>query len=189
MSPNSTPPQPISHLGITTMATFRVSESAPWGVLDHWIWNGNPLGVFTVTSDHAIGEDWLSDAMGDHRDNHGLAVVDTVAANPADRLREALAQSQQRQEVRLGGHMQSEQVWPPPGADTIVILKVAGDSRQGWLRVTWDSGEVHVQGDATAPGRSPMQQEIGPDVEMTDREVVRAWAIRRDYFVWRSWAD
>src|SRR5450759_966855 len=88
-------------LGGHWMRTFLRTERAPWGVLDTWLSQGHPLGVFTVLADHARGEGWLPDVMGDHQGVWGLAVVDRVTGQPADRLHEALDQSQRRQERRL----------------------------------------------------------------------------------------
>src|SRR5665648_719677 len=73
---------------------------------------GHPLGVFTVLADHARGEGWLAEVKGDRQGVWGLAIVDRVARDPADRLREVLGQSQRRQVERLGGSMQSVQALP-----------------------------------------------------------------------------
>jgi len=94
------------------MRTFLSSERAPWGVLDNWLNQGHPLAVFTVLVDHATGEGWLAEVKGDRQGVWGLAVVDRVAGEPADRLREVLRQSQRRQVERLGGSMQPVQAWP-----------------------------------------------------------------------------
>jgi len=80
------------------MGTFLSSERAPWGVLDSWLNQGRPLGVFTVLADHATDTGWLAKVRADHHGVWGLAVVDLVAAEPVDRLHEALKQSQRRQE-------------------------------------------------------------------------------------------
>jgi len=72
-------------------------------------------------------------------------------------------------------------VWPPADADTLVVLKVAEDSRPGWLRFTWHEGETFVQGDK-------MEQEVPPDLDLTDRDAVLAWISRCAYgYVWKSW--
>ena len=89
------------------MRTFLSSEHSPWGVLDSWLNQGHSLGVFTVLSDHATGEGWLAEVKGDHLGVWGLAVVDHVAAEPAERLREALDQSKRRQRRTLGGATQA----------------------------------------------------------------------------------
>ena len=94
------------------MRTFLTSERAPWGVLDSWLSQGQLLGVFTVLADHAKGEGWLAEVKGDRQGVWGLAVVDRVAEEPANRLREVLGQSQRRQVERLGGSMQPVQAWP-----------------------------------------------------------------------------
>src|SRR5665648_119336 len=73
---------------------------------------GHPLGVFTVLADHARGEGWLAEVKGDRQGVWGLAIVDRVARDPADRLREVLGQSQRRRVERLGGSMQSVQALP-----------------------------------------------------------------------------
>src|SRR5665811_1987193 len=82
------------------MRTFLTSERSPWGVLDTWLNQGRPLGVFTVMADHARGEGWLAEVKGDHHGAWGLAVVDRVTGEPADRLHEALKQSHRRQQER-----------------------------------------------------------------------------------------
>ena len=107
------------------MRTFLSSERAPWGVFDNWLNQGRPLGVFTVLADHARGEGWLAEVKGDHQGAWGLAVVDRVTGEPADRLREVLRQSQRRQVERLGGSMQPVQAWPlrdvVPGEVAVVM--------------------------------------------------------------------
>src|SRR5450631_4154371 len=82
------------------MRTFLSSERAPWGVLDGWLSRGRPLAIFTVLADHATGKGWLAEIKGDHQGTWGLAVVDRVTGEPADRLHEALKQSQRRQQQR-----------------------------------------------------------------------------------------
>ena len=63
------------------------------------------------------------------------------------------------------------------------MLKVAEDTRPGWLRFTWHEGEAFVQGDK-------MQQEILPDLDLADRDAVVAWAVRCRYpRVMPSWGD
>ena len=94
------------------MRTFLSSERAPWGVFDNWLNQGRPLGVFTVMADHARGEGWLAEVKGDHHGAWGLAVVDRVTGEPADRLHEALEQGQQRQLERLRESTQPIQVRP-----------------------------------------------------------------------------
>ena len=98
------------------MRTFLSSERAPWGVLDTWLDQGHILGVFTVMADYARGEGWLAEVRGDHRGVWGLAVVDRVVGEPADRLRVALDQSKQRQRERRSGSLQPVQVRPFPEA-------------------------------------------------------------------------
>ena len=98
------------------MRKFVSSQRAPWGVLDTWQNQGQPLGVFTVLTEHAHGEDWLAEVKGDHQGVWGLAVVDQAAGKPADRLREALDQSKRRQERRLAFSTQPLQIWPLPDA-------------------------------------------------------------------------
>ena len=94
------------------MRTFLSSERAPWGVFDTWLDQGHPLGIFTVLADHTRGEGWLAEVKGDRQGVWGLAIVDRVAGDPADRLREVLGQSQRREVERLGGSMQSVQALP-----------------------------------------------------------------------------
>ena len=94
------------------MRTLLSSERAPWGVLDSWLNQGHPLGVFTVLADHASGEGWLAKVKGDHQGVWGLAVVDRVTGEPADRLHEALEQSQRRQQKRLRESTQPIQIRP-----------------------------------------------------------------------------
>src|ERR1035437_6384927 len=98
------------------MRKFVSSQRAPWGVLDTWQNQRQPLGVFTVLTEHAHGEDWLAEVKGDHQGVWGLAVVDQAAGKPADRLREALDQSKRRQERRLAFSTQPLQIWPLPDA-------------------------------------------------------------------------
>lgn len=83
------------------MRTCLSSQRARWGVFDSWLNQGHPLGVFTVLADHASGDDWLVNVKGGHRGAWGLAIVDQVAEDPAERLREALSQSQRRQQRTL----------------------------------------------------------------------------------------
>jgi hypothetical protein len=94
------------------MRTFLSSERAPWGVLDTWLNQGHPLGVFTVLTDHARGEGWLAEVKRDHQGVWELAVVDRVAGEPADRLREALDQSKRRQGGSAGGSVPPIQARP-----------------------------------------------------------------------------
>ena len=100
------------------MRTFLSSEHTPWGVLDSWLSQGRPLGVFTVLADHATDEGWLAEVKGDHHGPWGLAVVDRVVGEPSDRLHEALEQSQRRQQERLCESTQPIQIRrladPPP---------------------------------------------------------------------------
>ena len=93
------------------MRTFLSSEPAPWGVLDNWLSQGRPLTIFTVLADHATGTGWLAEIKGDHHGPWGLAVQDRVTGEPADRLHEALEQSQRRQE-RLREATQPIQIRP-----------------------------------------------------------------------------
>jgi len=83
------------------MRTFLSSEREPWGVFDSWLNQGHALGVFTVLVGHASGDDWLVKVKGDHQGPWGLAIVEQAAGEPAERLREALSQSQRRQQRRL----------------------------------------------------------------------------------------
>jgi hypothetical protein len=46
------------------MNMFLSSERVPWGMLDSWLNQGHPLGVFTVLADHARGEGWLAEVKG-----------------------------------------------------------------------------------------------------------------------------
>ena len=94
------------------MNMFLSSERVPWGMLDSWLNQGHPLGVFTVLADHARGEGWLAEVKGDHPGAWGLAVVDRVTGEPADRLCEALKQSQRRQLERLREATQPFQIRP-----------------------------------------------------------------------------
>jgi hypothetical protein len=105
------------------MHTFLSSEAAPWGVLDSWLNQGRPLGVFTVLADHATGEGWLAEVKGDHQGVWGLAVVDRVSGEPGERLHEVLEQSQRRQLERLRQSTQPIQVRPlaDPATRTVVV--------------------------------------------------------------------
>ncbi|MEP7192654.1 MAG: hypothetical protein ABI903_07295 [Actinomycetota bacterium] len=103
------------------MKTFLSSEPAPWGVLDSWLSQGHPLGVFTVLADHATGEGWLAEVKGDHKGVWGLAVVDRLTGEPADRLHEALEQSQRRQLERLRASTQPIQIRPLADSDARMV--------------------------------------------------------------------
>jgi len=94
------------------MRTFLSSEPAPWGVLDNWLSQGRPLTIFTVLADSATGKGWLAEIKGDHLGPWGLAVVDQATGEPADRLHEALEQSQRRQQERLLESTQPIQIRP-----------------------------------------------------------------------------
>lgn len=94
------------------MRTFLSSEPTPWGVLDNWLSQGRPLTIFTVLADHATGKGWLAEIKGDHLGPWGLVVVDLVTGEPADRLHEALEQSQRRQQERLLESTQPIQIRP-----------------------------------------------------------------------------
>jgi hypothetical protein len=111
------------------MGTFLSSERARWGVLDSWLNQGRPLGVFTVLADHATDEGWLAEVKGDHKGLWGLAVVDRVTGEPADRLHEALGQSQQRQWDRLRDSTQPIQIRPltDPTPRTVAVADQDGD--------------------------------------------------------------
>jgi hypothetical protein len=61
-------------------------------------------------ADHATGEGWLAEIKGDHRGPWSLAVVDRVTGEPANRLHEALKQSQRRQQERLHESTQPIQI-------------------------------------------------------------------------------
>jgi hypothetical protein len=93
-------------------------------VFDSWQYQGHPLGVFTVLADRAHGEGWLAKVKGDHQGMWGLAVVDQLAGDPGDRLREALDQSKRRQQGKLAVSTQPVQIRPLPeptlGKDTLV---------------------------------------------------------------------
>lgn len=96
------------------MRRFINSERAAWGVLDTWLNQGHPLGIFTVLADHAQGEGWLAQVKGSYQGVWGFAVVDRVAAEPTDRLRLALDQSKRRQGNGLSGSVQPAQGWSRP---------------------------------------------------------------------------
>jgi hypothetical protein len=100
------------------MRTLMSSEPTPWGVLDTWLNQGHPLGIFTVLADHASGEGWLAGIKGKYQGVWGLAVVDRVAGEPADRLRQALEQSKRRQSKGLTGPVQPVQAWSAPDVAT-----------------------------------------------------------------------
>jgi hypothetical protein len=74
-------------------------------------------------ADHAIGKGWLAEIKGDHQGTWGLAVVDRVTGEPADRLHEALKQSQQRQQERLHESTQPIQIraLPDPAPRTVSV--------------------------------------------------------------------
>jgi hypothetical protein len=94
------------------MRTLLSSKRAPWGVLDSWLSQGRPLAIFTVLAHHATGEGWLAKIKDDHQGPWGLAVVDRVTGEPADRLHEALKQSQRRQQERQRESTQPIQIRP-----------------------------------------------------------------------------
>jgi len=110
------------------MKTFLRSERAPWGVLDSWLNLGHPLGVFTVLADHATGKGWLAEVRGSHEGAWGLAVVEKVTGEPADRLHEALEQSQRRQQERLRAQTQPIQIRPLAHPDPLTVA-VPNDDR------------------------------------------------------------
>jgi hypothetical protein len=97
-------------------------------VFDNWLNQGRPLGVFTVMADHARGEGWLAEVKGDHHGAWGLAVVDRATGEPADRLHEALKQSQRRQLERMRESTQPIQV-RPLADPTPRTVAVADDER------------------------------------------------------------
>jgi hypothetical protein len=118
------------------MRRFLSSQSAPWGVLDTWLNQGHPLGVFTVLADHARGDGWLAEVKGDHLGVWGLAVVDRVTGEPGDRLRQALDQGKRRQGKGMSGSVQPPQVWP--SADYAPHrVRVVTDERDNGSSHTW----------------------------------------------------
>jgi hypothetical protein len=127
------------------MNTFLSSEPAPWGVLDSWLNQGHPLGIFTVLADHATGEGWLTEVKGDHQGVWGLAVVDRVTGEPADRLHEALEQSQQRQLERLRESTQPIQIRFLAHPDSRTISVANHDSHDfGAPRDLTDDQHAHM---------------------------------------------
>ena len=125
------------------MRTFLSSEPAPWGVLDNWLSHGRPLTIFTVLADHAIGKGWLARIKGDRQGPWGLAVVDQVTGEPADRLHEALEQSQRRQQERLLESTQPIQIRPLAGSDPGTVSLAHQDSDIGAPRDSTD--DRHAQ--------------------------------------------
>jgi hypothetical protein len=116
------------------MRTFMNSERAPWGVLDTWLNQGHPMGIFTVLTEHASGEGWLAEVKGKYQGVWGLAVVDRVAVEPADRLRQALVQSKRRQGKGLSSSAQPAQGWSlpvttPRNAPVVIVDRPLGTPR------------------------------------------------------------
>jgi len=68
-----------------------------------------------------------------------------------------------------------EVLWPPADADTLLVLKVAGDTRPGWLRFTWIGEEVTIQ------GTSSMISEVPMTLAVKDRDAMLAWGVQRGY--------
>jgi hypothetical protein len=127
------------------MRTFLTSERSPWGVLDTWLNRGRPLAVFTVLADHARGEGWLGEVKGDHQGVWGLAVVDQVAGEPADRLREVLDQSKRRQGKTLGGATPAGQRRPLPGAARKRVAAVIDDRDIGASRNIMQNHQLEMR--------------------------------------------
>jgi hypothetical protein len=125
------------------MRTFLSSKRAPWGVLDSWLSQGRPLGIFTVLADHATPEDWLAEIKGDHQGPWGLAMVDLVTGEPADRLHEALIQSQRRQQERLRQSTQPIQIRPLAGSAPRTVAVAHRDRDIGAPRAFTD--DQHAQ--------------------------------------------
>lgn len=113
------------------MRTLLSSELAPWGVLDNWLSQGGPLTIFTVLADHATGQGWLAEIKGDHQGTWGLAVVDLVTGEPADRLHDALEQGQRRQQERLLESTQPIQIRPMNGPDPPAVTLAHHDRGNG----------------------------------------------------------
>jgi hypothetical protein len=109
------------------MRRFIKSERAPWGVLDTWLNQGQPIGIFTVLADHAQGKDWLEQVKGSYQGVWGFAVVDRVAVEPTDRMRLALDQSKRRQGTGLIGSGHLVQGWsrpdPAPKKAPIIVVE------------------------------------------------------------------
>ena len=127
------------------MRTFLTSERSPWGVLDTWLNRGCPLAVFTVLADHARGEGWLAEVKGDHQGVWGLAVVDQVSGQPADRLREALDQSKRRQGKALGDATPAGQRRPLPGAARKRVTAAPDDRDIGASRNVMQNHQLEMR--------------------------------------------
>jgi hypothetical protein len=125
------------------MRTFLSSERAPWGVLDSWLSQGRPLGIFTVLADHATGKGWLAEIKGDHQGTWGLAVVDGVTGEPADRLHQALEQSHRRQQERLQESTQPIQIRALAGSTPRTVAVANHDRNIGAFREFTD--DQHAQ--------------------------------------------
>ena len=95
------------------MRRFLSSQSAPWGVLDTWLNQGHPLGVFTVLADHARGDGWLAEVKGDHQGVWGWPWWTRVTREPADRTCEGRP-SPRRQEETLGSAAAGSGLACPP---------------------------------------------------------------------------
>lgn len=105
--------------------------------------------------------------------NFGYSVVDVPADTAARRFEVAIGDGRRRAEERMTGGSFG-QVWPPPGAPSLVASVTAGDTRDGWLRVTWlPDGAVTVQGAGEHMRDVPLDRSWGS---------LTAWAYRAGVF-------
>lgn len=159
------------------LVLFRTTTGPGW-VIDNWRELSHPIGHDFRTG--AVFTGRMSFAEGEHlapfwRNIYGVAWEVEPDPDPVARFHEALRQGRERAAERMGGDMQSAQVWPPPGARTLLALVNGHDSRAGWARWIWQRGEpvaVQQDGDLLA-GR------LLPDFE--DPTATRAWAHRQGW--------
>jgi hypothetical protein len=100
--------------------------------------------MFTVLADHATGKGWLAEIKGDHHGPWGLAEVDRVTGEPADRLHEALQQSQRRQQERLLESTQPIQIRPLAGSDPGTVSLARQDCDIGAPRDSTDDRHAQI---------------------------------------------
>jgi len=127
------------------------TREAPGAIIDTWKAldqrdDDDAVGlVITFTAKYPDNEAQFYD---DDLDLFARAYGVTPADDPAERFRVALEHDHQRAMERMSDG-QFSQVWPPAGAPSLVGVVTEGDTRDGWLRVTWlPGGEVTVQGPA-----------------------------------------
>lgn len=127
------------------------TREAPGAIIDTWMALDEAADsvdrtgvVVTVRGGQEIAAEPFHGWAG----NYGFAVVSAPADDAVARFQVALRQAHRRYEERMSDG-QFSQVWPPPGAPSLVGVVTEGDTRDGWLRITWlPDGTVTVQGPA-----------------------------------------